>query len=482
MENTGDKEFELVANRKKPIVTEINRGDIFNFIKSIEKDIREEKADNRIRMLYSNSDIIILGYSEDSPIYINGHIFGTYWDYNIKVEVQLETVKEKAREMYNIINNTDECINVSMWKVDNKLKFNYISMDNLSLSSSDTFPIPEFKTKSKQAHYYRDEVKEEAKSRFFNNLTNKENNLKLQLKTLEEITRLNTAQCMLDNDHDNEVNRLTDLRKCFNDLWRNVSDFYMYADKGHDYKHVFNVFKNGLEMITFFYQNDTPELLFNKYLKMGLACLVHDIFSTISRSNHEEMARDYLLDLSKIKNDKLNEHKNIRNDWMDFYTKEMIIEASQMVFEHRASYQLPFSSMECEIMSAADRGELNIVDIVNRIYTCATDTTCTFNVDIKGFEKHIAFVDNAMYDSDMIINDLLETYKWSNQQVKTFYHLWEKYSRQGYAFSKLDKEGVYFTYNYNNLNSFWKAVDIIIANPNVMLELIKGKYNITVSI
>lgn len=479
-----DKEFALVANRKEPRVTEINRNDIFNFIKSIEKDIidklgwnRDIATDSRICKLFGQANITIMGSFENPAIYINNHIFGTYWDYDTKIESQLETVKEKARKMYNIINNTDECINVSMWKVDNKLKFNYISSDNLSLAISDTFPIPEFKTKGSRANEYIKDVSKEASDRYYKNLFKKDKNLNLQLKILEEIVEESLSGMNIFYRDMNESTMVKGLTECLKDIWKSFAfDFYMYADDGHNYKHVFNVLKTGLEMTTLLNNESayevTPYKLYSAYLKMGLACLTHDIFSTISRSNHEEMARDYLLDLSKVKN---NNYKNDIDNWMNFYTKEMIIEASQMVFEHRASYQLPFSNMECEIMSAADRGELNIVDIVNRIFTCATDTTCIFNVDIKGFKNHIAFINNEIYESQPIIDKLIVNDKWSNQQLKTFYHLWEKYSRQGYAFNKLDKEGVYFAYNYNNLNSFWKAVDNIIVNPSLMLKIINDR-------
>lgn len=500
--------------KKSMSVSEINEKDMLNLIITVEKDLinlatgKEYRSDSRIRFFLREIDILILPNGkkfdkDDYLIYIDNHIFGkNFIDYreNSKnnIKSQIEVIKNKAKEMYNIVTNTDKCINVSLYKRADHLPLElcYIQEDKaLVLATSQSLQLPALTFKD--SSFYRIMEDRDDINRSFISPVDMFSQQKLDISRIVKIVHFCTGGSIDEANRNLAINILSS-------LWGNgennfivggLFDFYAHVDAGHNSDHIFNVLEEAFKISNIFIHFNTQEEALKHYLTIGLAALAHDMFSFTDRSSHHSLAREYLLDLSKVKgfknaynfiypvniNPLTNEAESDIQYWADcfkYFTKEMLIDAANMVSQHRASYTGEFTNIGCEIFSAADRGKPDVLEVVKRIYTCALDTNCVFEVDKKGFENHIAFINNKVYNSQVIIDKLTESDKWTSQQIKTFYHLWEKYSRDGYAFKKLKENGVYLNYYKLEIRSFWDLIDEIIVNPSLMLEMLNLKGNI----
>lgn len=301
----------------------------------------------------------------------------------------------------------------------------------------------------------------------------------------------------------------------FEMIWKMFSCAYENVDEAHNQNHVYHVLRRAVKMV-FWLKNNTRNFNHDKetkyILKVILASIVHDVYSYTKRKKHHEEA--YLL-IRKLVSLKVLEHSknmnvkdkaiavsnqkmeilesipvnNIKNmttnsdiefhydfskfDWLKYFSSYDLLEVSNMVNEHRASYNGSFTSELCELFSCADRDDLDLNIIINRIYNCSKDDKCTFEYDIHGNRPLDIFINNVSYHSLEIIPYLEKTLEWDNMKIKTFYHLWEKFSRVGYMFENLPLEGFYFKYYKNNIEEFYSQVDDIIINPEKLLSYLK---------
>lgn len=497
----------------KPIVSEINENDMVKFIRAVEDNLiisylnyrKENVLDERMNTFFKNVGITIIqngstgiNNAKQYIVYINNHIFGARHiehkkDGKNNVENQIEVLKNKAKEIYNFINNTDKCVNVSLYKKSDNdlLEFQYLFLEkDLDQCTSQYLLVPKFNFINLGYFTTLKERNIAITCNFGPNEIMAKQNLDVVNKIVP-IVELNTGKYL-------NPERRDLLKLILSVLWRNVDkrsynngenftysiygglyDFYANVDAGHDSEHIFNVLLEAFKISNIFMFFYTQEEAFKHYLTIGLACLAHDMFSAIDRDNHHILAGQYLMDLSYVVNKTLITDEDRHIDyWMDcfkYFTKDMLIEASQMVSEHRASYKGQFSNKGSEILSAADRGKPDIYSVVNRIYTCAMDSNYVFEVDKKGYANLKVVIGNHLYNSVEIIDKLTYIDKWTEQQIKTFYHLWEKYSRNGYAFSNLDENGVYFQYYKEDIYKFWNIIDSIIGVPELMIQILTLK-------
>lgn len=307
----------------------------------------------------------------------------------------------------------------------------------------------------------------------------------------------------------------------FENMWSIFEPVYKSVDDSHNGKHIYHVFRRCMEMVQWLKlntRNFTDDKESRYILKLGLAAMSHDAFSYNYRKFHHEKAYELIRKLVDIKViegnhiDPLTKAENVnivmedvitslyfqRNpDYkivigdeyitcgdisknvkpkltklLNSFSKYDLLEVSNMVLQHRASYTGNFTSELCEIFSAADRDDLDLNVVINRIYTCALNEDNKFECDLNGFKDLTLNRHNGPVSLLGIINHLKKE-EIPNILIKTFYHLCEKYSRDGYAYSNLKEDGFYKTYYKNQLENFWKEIDEIIFIPNLMLKYIK---------
>ncbi len=310
----------------------------------------------------------------------------------------------------------------------------------------------------------------------------------------------------------------------FETIWKIFKPVYDTVDDSHNGKHIYHVFRRCMEMVKwlkFNTRNFNEDKESRFILKLGLAAMTHDAFSLTYRKNHHDKAHEFIrkiVDLKVIEGNHIDPltkvenminaeedvltflYKQKDNDFSSYLTfedgvmthegnyikenhkylytilqcfsKYDLLEVSDMVQQHRASYEGNFTSELCEIFSAADRDDLDLSVIINRIYTCALNDTNKFACAINGYKELILCTNSGPVSLLSILKNL-EKEGWSEKHIKTFYHLCEKFSRDGYAYKNLKADGFYKTYYSNKLLDFWDEIYKIIFIPSSMLKYIK---------
>lgn len=287
------------------------------------------------------------------------------------------------------------------------------------------------------------------------------------------------------------------------DIWEMFKGRYENVDEAHNHNHIYHVLQRAIDIVEFCIKNYfiIREDRERFYKQMIFASIAHDSFSYTHRKLHHEKAYEIVklfeslkvneqnnIDvLTKAKNDfnlkldilrKLDVPEDLRKDtshfnWLKHFNKIDLNIIAFMVLQHRASNKDDFINLQAEIFSCADRDDLDLSVIVNRIYKCACDDGCLFEFELKGHIPLDIVINNVSYHSIEIIPYLKDSLEWDAKQIKTFYHLWEKFSRVGYMFDTLKLDGVYFSYYKDVIKDFYKEVDDIIVNPEKMLTYLK---------
>ncbi len=133
-----------------------------------------------------------------------------------------------------------------------------------------------------------------------------------------------------------------------------LSFYYELNDsESHGYQHLDNVYELAINMKAKL-NIEIPNNI------IGIAAYTHDMFSSINRKLHHELAYKYVLDTSVYF---LN----------DLHTNDRYLIACA-VREHRASYQGEYTSILSELLSAADRGKPDIKSTIIRSYKYSAET------------------------------------------------------------------------------------------------------------
>lgn len=304
------------------------------------------------------------------------------------------------------------------------------------------------------------------------------------------------------------------LARLYLDMWNLFKCAYKNGDDvGHGEDHIYNVLRRGIDIAIAMHGYKEMYYLpriqhvpdyFTGYLMLGLAVFTHDMYSDTDRERHHLHASDFIdrliyinetignedeiyyalhhllrkdhhnITILSIPNFKYKENAEYSFKWLKYFNTRKSLElVSEAVRCHRASEsRFPFINTLPEILSAADRDDLDLTIIINRIYKSAIDGSCAFNCDNHGFDNHIAVIDGVTHESNKTIKKLNDEC-WTNTVIKTYYHLWEKFSRNGYAFRDLNKDGIYMLYYKDTINEFFNEVDKVIENPYLILYYIK---------
>ena len=163
-------------------------------------------------------------------------------------------------------------------------------------------------------------------------------------------------------------------------------------------------------------------LAINKYLEdnlgihadmeiINLAADFHDSTAMTDRPNHHLSGAELFISTTKGTYNILTQRR-----------------VAECIREHRASFKGEYSSLESQILSTADRGDINpnkISDLFRRAYTYSRENNLSHN--------------------DAVLS--------------AFSHIKSKYGREGYAFNKHNK--VFFIYYKDQLEKFWEALKLV---------------------
>lgn len=256
------------------------------------------------------------------------------------------------------------------------------------------------------------------------------------------------------------------------DMWSHYTMFYNSDDLCHGENHIFEVLQRSFKIGNYIVETGDVKIskfgqLKNFYMCLALASFVHDIFQEDHRSDHHIRAKVYCEMLIE-RNNSENEPKYL----IDF-TNEMLELVSLMVLEHRASFEGNFSNIECEIFSAADRDELNLDSIIRRSFAFNENKDRDF-FDIKSLPNKIFEINGNQYSTKKLMDDLIAN-NWDYKSIRVFYHMIDKFGRNGYMFEKKEFSfNVYNSYYKDQLEGFWEEIEVFVLLPNTFYEKYKS--------
>jgi hypothetical protein len=165
-------------------------------------------------------------------------------------------------------------------------------------------------------------------------------------------------------------------------------------DVAHWFDHVSAVIRQGLFLAQLVHAESTEELRKRSTRIIAIAALMHDTACWMDRDRHHDVAADWILNLVDSQ------------ESLDFYglSPDELVPISICIREHRASWPHKRTSLESDIVSAADRGDLTIEECLRRSYLYGR------------FKK--------MLDRDQAIHHACE-------------HIEEKFGVRGYAYENL---------------------------------------------
>lgn len=216
---------------------------------------------------------------------------------------------------------------------------------------------------------------------------------------------------------------------------------YLYdADSEHGSEHVHDVMRLGINI------NVDLDLGIDKK-EIIVAALTHDMFSSTHRKEHHTKAQEWVSE-NLLKANPLFER---------MLDEEAVKRVAHAVGEHRGSYKGEFYSPLSELISSADRGHPGLEEIIERIYMCSIDPNVIMQVDLDNLDT---LTPNGIKDYPTIVRELKEE-GYSDEVIKTFLHLVDKYSITGYA----RHPKFYNTYYKDELASLWSMIDRMIKEP-----------------
>lgn len=181
-----------------------------------------------------------------------------------------------------------------------------------------------------------------------------------------------------------------------------LSFYYELNDsESHGYQHLDDVYELAINMK----EKLNIEIPNNI---IGIAAYTHDMFSSINRKLHHELAYKYVLDTSVYF---LN----------DLHTNDRYLIACA-VREHRASYKGEYTSVLSELLSAADRGKPDIKSIVIRSYKFTVEHNPNANEHelYSLIQKHM--IEKFSTNGYARYNDLYNRYfETELKEMKTFF-------------------------------------------------------------
>lgn len=129
-------------------------------------------------------------------------------------------------------------------------------------------------------------------------------------------------------------------------------------DVAHWFDHVSAVIRQGLFLAHLVHAESSKELKQRSTRVIAIAALLHDTACWYDRDRHHDIAADWVLNLVDSQ------------EALDFYglSPEEITPIAICIREHRASWPHKRTSLDSDIVAAADRGEFKIEECLRRSY------------------------------------------------------------------------------------------------------------------
>jgi len=193
------------------------------------------------------------------------------------------------------------------------------------------------------------------------------------------------------------------------------SKYYSNNDEGHGMEHIEDVWEVAMHLIN---TNHVYSVSIKTDLLL-IAVLLHDIFTEDDRENHHILAANYVLSSKNIFLIDLTDNE-----------REIVANA---IFEHRASLDIPTSSVYSEVLKYADNGIPDFDKTVDRIVKS----------NLKKYKES--------YHKDVIADEIVD---------KVIKHLNEKFSSYGYIWR--DKK--YLALFRDQAEKMWDRIESVTSD------------------
>lgn len=268
------------------------------------------------------------------------------------------------------------------------------------------------------------------------------------------------------------------VRGDWNDMFQSLITLVSPAydgDEGHGWKHLNEVFNRCIRIHKSISNDRVDETDYKTYI---IATLLHDVYSSTNRKEHHVLARDLIAKLVIIMDKRSDDIDTIKlekqlmssipkqdgSNWninsfkfLDSITIRVLDQAMDCVLNHRSSNNPLFNTKAGEVFAAADNDPLDIRTIIGRIDSCS--------------QEDKDYVVPILTEED---NKLLAYGKYT---IRTYLHLREKFSRDGYMFKNMKPDSMFMTYYKDDLNKFWKEVDEVMEEPGLILQYVREYKN-----
>ncbi len=243
------------------------------------------------------------------------------------------------------------------------------------------------------------------------------------------------------------------------------------GDEGHGWKHLNEVLKRCTKIHKHFNNGVIPATAYRVYI---VSTLLHDVYSSTDRNQHHVLAASLASNLHQIKNSKQSnvytqrvekltmskipkqDGSNWKEDsfkFLDYLTLDEIQIVIDCVVNHRSSNTNKPITLLGKVFAAADNDPVDIRKILGRIDSCSQE------------------------DKDYVVPELLEEDKkllsYDKYTIRTYLHLREKFSRDGYMFKNMKPDSMFMTYYKDDINKFWEEVDEVMKEPGLILQYIR---------
>lgn len=175
-----------------------------------------------------------------------------------------------------------------------------------------------------------------------------------------------------------------------------LSFYYGFNSDSHGYKHIDEVFELSIKIKEKLNLDISDNLIL-------IASYCHDMFSSLNREQHHELAYRYILNTNIYFLNELDEQERYL--------------VACAVREHRASYTGEYTSILSEIISAADRGIPNEKKNIIRAYQFASEKYLKYDINGKLLKE----------------SELLKSINRTDSIVTAIQHTKEKFGSNGYA-------------------------------------------------
>lgn len=292
------------------------------------------------------------------------------------------------------------------------------------------------------------------------------------MTTQKEITNETISTMVNELKHEDVFNlgafEKDELIATIESAWNFFQKFYVSDMGGHSEYHIYDVLNRSFKIGNFaidkvgtgaFKEINLFSLL-EIYRCLALAAFIHDMFQSDHRKDHHVRAGGYVqLLMERIKDNSLNLYDY---KWLQDYNLDMLEVVFQMVTEHRASYIGIYSNIMCEIFSTADRDELVLDTVIKRSYLFHFSQ----QEEKPELKNKIIRIKETEFSTDKLIHDLREN-NWSDEDIYVFYHIIDKFSKDGYAFKNMKNKWLMNEYYKNELKNFWNEINMYILLPHL---------------